>query len=263
MKTTIYYFSATGNSYEIARKISEKIKESSIISMNNIPSNESIGGSEESIGFVFPVYFLGLPRIVKRFIEKLNILYGTYCFAIANYGGAALNTLGMLEEILNAKGLSLSYAEKIMMPGNYIVNYPSFSSEKINHLLEKSNSKINKISLDIKEKVLNSVKQKAVLLSKTANNIIYKKVARWDNKFYSTEKCNNCGLCENICPVKNIKIENNHPVWLHHCERCTACIQWCPEEAIQYGKQTIGRKRYRHPEVKVTVLTNNDNAAKI
>jgi ferredoxin len=257
MTTTIYYFSATGNSYTIAKKISEKIKNSSIISMNNIPSNESIGGIEESIGFVFPVYFVGLPRIVKRFIENLNILYGTYCFAIANYGGTALNTLGMIEEILNTKGLSLSYAEKIKMPGNYIVNYPSYSDKKIKYLLEKSSKKINDICQDIEGKVLKPAKQKAVLLSKTANKTIYKKISIWDNKFYSTEKCNNCGLCEKICPVKNIKIENNHPVWLHHCERCTSCIQWCPGEAIQYGKQTIGRKRYRHPDVRANILINN------
>jgi MinD superfamily P-loop ATPase len=30
-----------------------------------------------------------------------------------------------------------------------------------------------------------------------------------------------------------------------------ACLQWCPVEAIQYGKKTIGRKRYHHPSIAV------------
>jgi hypothetical protein len=28
-----------------------------------------------------------------------------------------------------------------------------------------------------------------------------------------------------------------------------ACIQWCPQEAIQYGKKTVKYPRYHHPEV--------------
>jgi hypothetical protein len=29
-----------------------------------------------------------------------------------------------------------------------------------------------------------------------------------------------------------------------------ACLQWCPAEAIQYGKATKARKRYHHPQAK-------------
>ena len=34
-------------------------------------------------------------------------------------------------------------------------------------------------------------------------------------------------------------------------EQCLACIQWCPQEAIQFGKKTPRYKRYHHPEVTV------------
>ena len=52
-----------------------------------------------------------------------------------------------------------------------------------------------------------------------------------------------------VCPVNNITIIDSKPVWNHNCEQCMACLQWCPEEAVQFGKNTVGRKRYRHPEV--------------
>ncbi|MEN6358816.1 MAG: hypothetical protein ABFD59_01960 [Smithella sp.] len=39
------------------------------------------------------------------------------------------------------------------------------------------------------------------------------------------------------------------PAWHHRCEQCFACIQWCPEEAIQYGKGTRNKKRCHHPEI--------------
>jgi ferredoxin len=39
------------------------------------------------------------------------------------------------------------------------------------------------------------------------------------------------------------------PAWHHRCEQSFACIQSCPEEAIQYGKGTRNKKRYHHPEI--------------
>ena len=32
---------------------------------------------------------------------------------------------------------------------------------------------------------------------------------------------------------------------------CFACLQWCPQEAIQFGKKTPKYERYHHPEVTV------------
>jgi len=42
---------------------------------------------------------------------------------------------------------------------------------------------------------------------------------------------------------------NEKPSWLHRCEQCLACLQWCPQEAIQYGEKTVKYPRYHHPEV--------------
>ena len=94
-------------------------------------SMEPVGGSGESIGFVFPVYYVGLPLLVKEFVEKINILPETYCFAVTNYGRISGNTLGMLENMLEKKGVKLSYADGVKMPGNYIVNYSSHDPDKV------------------------------------------------------------------------------------------------------------------------------------
>ncbi len=44
-------------------------------------------------------------------------------------------------------------------------------------------------------------------------------------------------------------MKEGRPCWLHRCEQCLACIQWCPREAIQYGKKTVRTPRYHNPEV--------------
>ena len=95
------------------------------------------------------------------------------------------------------------------------------------------------------------------ILTENLNRILYKNISNWDEKFVSNNKCTCCEQCAEICPVNNIKIENCHPVWQHHCERCLRCIQWCPNEAIQYGKETIARGRYHHPNVTVENFIEN------
>jgi len=51
--------------------------------------------------------------------------------------------------------------------------------------------------------------------------------------------------------MSGIKMEDRRPVWQHNCERCLACIHWCPCEAIEYGKKTVKRRRYHNPNIKI------------
>jgi MinD superfamily P-loop ATPase len=44
------------------------------------------------------------------------------------------------------------------------------------------------------------------------------------------------------------------PEWKHHCEQCFACLHWCPQKAIQYGKRTSGRIPYHHPDIKMSEM---------
>lgn len=79
--------------------------------------------------------------------------------------------------------------------------------------------------------------------------LTYTMIPKMDKDFWVDEKCNGCGICTKTCPVDNIVMTTDKPTWLHHCEQCLACIQWCPKEAIQYGKKTPKYERYHHPEV--------------
>ena len=57
-------------------------------------------------------------------------------------------------------------------------------------------------------------------------------------------RCIGCGRCVELCPLNNIHLENGKPVWGKDCTHCMACICYCPAEAIEYGKKSLGKPRY-------------------
>lgn len=69
--------------------------------------------------------------------------------------------------------------------------------------------------------------------------------------FYSDDKCDTCGICAKVCPVCNIALSGEKPVWSDNCEMCLACMQWCPKEAIQFGDKTGEWGRYQNPHVDI------------
>ena len=44
--------------------------------------------------------------------------------------------------------------------------------------------------------------------------------------------CTRCGLCEDICPVNNITMEE-FPVTGNKCEYCMRCVSMCPVQPIR------------------------------
>ena len=75
------------------------------------------------------------------------------------------------------------------------------------------------------------------------------KVNLRDESFYFDNNCSACGICEEICPVNNIILVEGKPQWQNKCQLCLACINYCPEEAIQFEDQTKKKQRYHQPEI--------------
>ena len=46
------------------------------------------------------------------------------------------------------------------------------------------------------------------------------------------DKCVACGKCENLCPMKNIKVIDGMVVQNNQCTMCYRCINHCPKQAI-------------------------------
>jgi len=250
--STIFYFSGTGNSLNVAKDIKNNFENFDLISITKTIDEDKIEVKGEYLGIVFPVYMWGLPLIVDKFIKKLNVSKDTYVFAVSTMGGAVGNALKQVSELIEVKGSKLSAGFTIVMPDNYIAMYGVKSEEKQKKDFDKEKIKVEEIVKVIKEKKDHGYERSNILVEKAFAPLMYKmiyKLNKKDKKFWVKDNCTSCGICEKICGVNNIELKDGKPTWKNKCEQCMACIQYCPQEAIQCGKRSEGRRRYRNPNV--------------
>ena len=236
--TSIFWFSGTGNSLYAAKCLAESLGGAELVQMTGEVPTAVYGGEGTKIGFVFPSYYCNMPRAVRAFVEKLEIKPGTYIFGIVTMGGMGQGTINALGGALEAKGLKLNYGRGLLMPSNYVIKYNPFDPGKSGKSLTKAEVKLRRFAADIAAGT--------ELVRQFPNNgkNLYRDIEALDRGFAVSESCNSCGLCERICPVRNISIENGKPKWQGNCEHCVACISWCPLKAIEYENRTQSRRRY-------------------
>ncbi|MGE5416599.1 MAG: EFR1 family ferrodoxin [Acidobacteriota bacterium] len=255
-KTTIFYFTGTGNSLWTARALARELGNTEVVSMVGW-DKEQHNVESQVIGLVFPVHIWGVPRRVLAFLDQLPAMKAEYIFAIANNAGQVSNTLVQLDKIMDSKGLLLSGGWSVVLPSNYIPWGGPGSTEKQNELFTAARTKISSIAQGIARRIMMPV-EKGPLWQRIVLTWLYKisfpHIPEMDNKFWVDERCNQCGICVKVCPSDNITLQNDKLTWQKNCEQCLACIQWCPQESLQYGKKTPAYARYHHPEIKLKDL---------
>jgi len=293
MKMAICYFSGTGNCLSVARDISEKTK-CILISIPHVIKKNRITIDADQIGIVFPTYLAplsGIPLIIERFIRKVHKIDTKYLFAVCTCGGYemvnALPSLRNLSKLIKSIGGKLSAAYSVRLPMNNLeydhIPVPIIKDQEI--IIKKSKKKISytikRIIRQKREKYhfikssfnwlmtpIYKIMQNPVMISMKEyaklpqdSTITYKElIPLTDKSIIVNENCNGCSICSRVCPVKNIEIIANKPVWKHHCEMCFACDEWCPQHAIQHWSRAKGIK-YHHPDVNIKDMimrTEND-----
>lgn len=253
MKTTIFFYTGTGNSLWTARKLAGFLEPSELIPLSR-EKKQLNPLDADCAGLVFPVHIWGIPPPVLDFLQNWTIKPTQYIFALAVNAGQVAATLLQLQNVLSAKGLRLSSGFSIELPSNYIVWRGAVSSDQQQKKFTAALKKIESIAVIIRQKK-QQPPEKGPFWQNPFFSWTYRQsfphISKMDKSFNADEKCRACRICEKICPAHNILIVQGKPVWQHRCEQCFACIQWCPEEAIQYGKCTSSKKRYHHPDVSI------------
>ncbi|MDR3295986.1 MAG: EFR1 family ferrodoxin [Clostridiales Family XIII bacterium] len=246
-KNVIFYFSGTGNCLKLAKDIARELPGCEIVSMGR-NHHCVLDGAYDSVGFVYPTYFVGLPLKVREFLLELD--FGAnkeaYIYAVTTCGRTAGNALAQAAALLGQRGMRLDYGNKIDMFSNYVVLYDM--SKKVDEKTARSDKAAVPVIDDIKNKAARKTGGVNPLLEWYYKGKA-KSIPAMDKGYTVSGKCVSCGICKEVCPVDNIALQDGKPVFKHHCEQCVACIQYCPERAIDYKNKTQGRGRYTNPHI--------------
>lgn len=241
----VLYFSGTGNSRYVAKKIAE-VSDDKIISINQRikDSDYSSIESDRPLVFVGPVYAGRLPHIMDEYIRKVNFKGTKQAYFIVTCAATPWQTISYVEKMCKQKQFSLLGFNSVVMPQGYIAGGGTQPKEVNDEILKKATPKIEKISETIRDKQILSKEQPGkAIMSKILNPIMYS-IMISAKGFTVTDKCTGCGKCTERCPLNNVSIKNGKPSWGKACTHCMACIAGCPKEAIEYGKKTQGKPRY-------------------
>ncbi len=260
MKTIIYFFTGTGNSLYIAKKLAEKLSNCELVPISKIWQQDSPIVVAERIGLIFPVYGFGLPAIVYEFLNKLNTHLADYIFTIITSGGGSSGaSLSQVKKLLKKQSKRLNAGFSIQMPINYIPMYNIPSEGAQIRMFEKASIILNNIYEVIKSNQSKIRREPFSVILKPINKLFRNRVNKLDKDFYVNINCDSCEICEKVCPVGNIKIVDGKPEWQHKCQQCLACIHFCPQKAIQYGKNTANRERYHQPQIKIKEIMSQNS----
>lgn len=250
-KVVIYYFSATGNSLKAALDIASYYQQSEVKKITR--KNSTLPPTDSTmIGFIFPVYMGGLPKIVSDFLRNFPFRKDIYYFSVATYYTYKGSTLSVVDKILHDRGIRLNYGNYIPTVGNCLKEYEVPASKRP-AILAKAERITKEIVEDVKRRTEKSPSGYCRIsdkLHKGLFNLFFKNTYR---KFIREDTCTGCGLCSKVCPVNNISIKTGKPEWGRDCESCHACVHWCPRHAINIGKSKR-RLQYHHPDIKINAL---------
>ena len=243
----ILYFSGTGNSRYVANRISERTNQA-LLCLNDRIKAEDFSNitTGENVVLVTPTYAWRIPTVVSDFLKKVKLVGAEKIWFVMTCGGEIGNSAKYNSALAGEKNLQYMGTAQIVMPENYIALFGVPEKDEARKIVANSENDIVKMLdciADGKELATPRNNLYDKFMSSVVNPIFYPLCVK-DKAFYVSDKCIGCGKCVSLCPLNNIKLENNKPVWNGNCTHCMACISYCPTEAIEYGKKSAKKQRY-------------------
>ena len=240
---TICYFTGTGNSLYVAKRIG-----GDLYPISQLMRQHEIVIKDDAVGIVCPVYAGEMPMMVRDFLSKASI-ETDYFFFVFTYGMRYGEAFAVVKQACDEEGIKLSYINAVKMVDNYLPNFEM--NDQVEKLPAKNvEGQIDKLLEDIAERRTTEVnitgtgKIRMKFQRRLGYGILKQDAAR---EYLVNDKCVLCGTCAKVCPSNNITVTDKVRFGLH-CEVCYACIHNCPANAIHL-KNEKSAARYRNEHV--------------
>jgi ferredoxin len=266
MQLLILYFSGTGNTHYVANYLAHRLEhlpiEIMVRSIEQMPAEAVPEFDLLAVGF--PVYAADAPPFFQDYLEHLPPGVGRGAFVFCTKGAWAGDACRHNLQRLAIRGYVPLGGASVTMPGSDGLAFiPKHSwlarlaqGKDFDHL--KSADSLAYRMGEVLQEILagqpagdyqariprSTGPSPADRLWGMAYELF---TGPFKQRFYADERCNHCLLCVQICPSRNIRLEDGHIHFADRCYLCMRCIHQCPQEAIQIGRGTVGKFRWRGP----------------
>lgn len=236
-KRVILYFTGTGNCLYVARQLASEGTE--LLSIPQLMKNGQFEIEADEIGLVYPIYGHMPPYMVRQFVKKAK-LKADYKFAVLTYGARKCNSVEIWDDISRKAGNAFDYIGTLMMVDNWLPNFDMNEQVKMDKHIPEN---LEKITADVNarkswhEPVTEEEREMHrgfMAFSGLDPEVGF--LMKSEKYFTVTDACIGCGVCEAVCPRGNYKLVGQGVEINGDCEFCFACIQNCPQKAIQFAK---------------------------
>ena len=240
----VLYFTGTGNSRYLARRIAEGL-EMPLYDLNACikAGNTAPVQTGRDVVLVTPTYAWRIPRVVSEWLGKTALTGAERIWFVMDCGSEIGNAAGYNRQLAAQKQLQYMGTAQIIMPENYIAMFNAPQKEQAKSIVEQAEPELQKVLTRLRAGQEFPPPRDNLydrFMSGLVNPVFYRFLVKAE-AFRATEACIGCGKCVELCPLSNIRLENGKPVW---GKNCTHCICYCPKEAIEYGKKSRGKPRY-------------------
>lgn len=241
-KRIIFYFTGTGNSLYIARQLAGENAE--LLSIPQMVKRGKYEFEADEIGIVYPIY-----------------------------GARKCDAVEIWDRISRKADNAFDYISTIIMVDNWLPNFDMNEQLKIDKHIPEN---LQKITADINsrqhwhEPVTEEERQQHQgFMQRSGLDPEVGFLMKSEKFFTVTDACIDCGICTYVCPRGNYELTSRGVKTSGDCEFCFACIQNCPQKAIQFIKQEDGsfpdgteknpNARYRNEHISLIDLKRANN----
>ena len=230
----IYYFSGTGNTLLVVKKIKEVFERNGLrvglfrMEKTN-PANVDLS---HTVGLGFPVAAQGTFPFVWDFVRSLPQADGTPIFMVDTLAMYSGGVVGPMRKLLGSKGYAPVGAKEIRMPGNLFPRKvdPEDVEDKVRKGLEKAERYANDL-LEGRARWGRVPILSDMMTIFSQRGYAWKLFRRMFRLQVDRSKCKQCELCFELCPVGNVTMDE-YPEFRDECQFCMRCISFCPTGAI-------------------------------